>query len=285
MKTMIRCVLIACIAMFATPHAAKASVIKVYLMAGQSNMDGAGLVAGLQPPYSAPQPGVKFWNNKTSDWAALQPGIGANTSAEFGPELSFGYAMHTAFPDDAICLIKYAVGATSLAYDWNPNGSGWCYNNFKATANAAIDRLSAAGYSPEIAGMLWMQGESDAYIGMASVYAENLTNFIGRVRSDFAAPNMPFVIGRINTYTWGTAANNELVREAQMAVPGTVDNASWINTDDLPLSYAGHFNTQGQITLGARFASELIDAPEPRSIVTMLTGLFGFLAFFRCKRA
>jgi hypothetical protein len=284
MNTMVRCALMTgIVAFFALPPVAAASVIKVYLMAGQSNMDGAGLVAGLQPPYSEPQPAIKFWNNATHSWAALQPGIGANTSAEFGPELSFGYAMHNALPDDDIYLIKYAVGATSLAYDWNPNGSGWCYNNFKSVASAALNTLRGSGTSPTIAGMLWMQGESDAYIGMASAYAGNLTNFIGRVRSDFATPDMPFVLGRINSYSWGTPDDNNLVRTAQMSVPAEVGHASWINTDDLPLSYAGHFNTQGQVTLGNRFAGQL--APEPGGLTLLAIGVAGIVVHASRKRS
>ena len=243
------------------PAVAEATV-KVFLLAGQSNMGGAGSVALLESPYDAPQPDVNFWNNTTNSWGALQPGWG-NTSAEFGPELTFGYEINLAFPDDDIYLVKYAPSSTSLYSDWNPNGSGWCYNNFKSEANAALANL--AGSSPMVAGMIWMQGESDAINGTASAsaYEENLTNFIGQVRSDFATPDMPFVVGRINAYAWGTPENNNLVRTAQMTVPGVVGQASWFDTDDLPLSLFGHYNTQGQLTLGDRFADHIVQISEP----------------------
>jgi hypothetical protein len=242
-------------------------------------MEGAGLVSEVPPPYDAPQPAVKFWDTASGTWVPLQPGVG-RTIAEFGPEVSFGYAMHNGLPGEDIYLVKYAVGATSLAYNWNPFGGG-CYNSLKSAANAALADLRADGRSPVIGGMLWMQGESDAHLGSAtaSAYATNLMNLIGKARSDFATPNMPFVLGRINAYTWGTPEDNEAVRTAQMTVPGAVGHAAWIDTDDLPLSYAGHYNTQGQIELGIRFAGQFVQTPEPSSIVILLAGLICVAAY------
>ena len=170
-----------------------AAATKVFLLAGQSNMVGVGVSAELPGPYNAPQSNVKIWSN---GWADLQPG-----STYFGPEVTFGYQIaHVAFPDDDVYLVKYAVGATMLATHWNPNGSGECYNAFKTTVNAAMQNLTNARLSPTIAGMLWMQGESDAANGnpYASGYAANLTNLVKKVRNDFGSPDMPFVVGRIN---------------------------------------------------------------------------------------
>ena len=75
---------------------------------------------------------MKFWNNASGGWVNLQGGFGAN-STYFGPEVSFGSQLHALFPTDSIYLVKYAVGGTDLAVDWNPNGSGACYNAFKSS--------------------------------------------------------------------------------------------------------------------------------------------------------
>ena len=133
---------------------------RVYLLGGQSNMCGQGAyTSDLQAPYNAPQTAVKFWNN--NQWVALQGGFGI-TSSEFGPEVSFGYKIHSLYPKDNIYLVKYAVSSTTLAVDWNATGSGGPqYNAFKSTVQAAMQNLTAAGLSPSLAGMLWMQGESD----------------------------------------------------------------------------------------------------------------------------
>ena len=46
--------------------------------------------------------------------------------------------------------------------------------------------------------MIWHQGESDTG-GGGPLYATNLTAFIKAVRSDLAAPGLPFVVGEIAT--------------------------------------------------------------------------------------
>jgi len=213
-----------------------AAAIKVFLLAGQSNMVGYGVVADLPAPYHAPLPNVKFWDSGSSQWTALRGGFGG-TAAYFGPEVSFGYQIHRMFPKDDVYLVKYAVGGTNLAVDWNPDGSGRYYTAFKSTVSAALQNLSHAHLSPTIAGMIWMQGESDTLDhAYAAAYAANLTNFIIRVRSDLAVPNMPLVVGRIESrsqYPFGTPADNTAVRTAQATVPGRVGHASWINTDDM----------------------------------------------------
>ena len=254
---------------------------KVFLLGGQSNMAGVGGYSTdkpIPPPYDVPQTAVKFWNN---GWVNLQSGFGYQPG-QFGPEVTFGYTLHnTVFPNDSIYLVKYGVSGTNLAVDWNPSGSGPCYNTFKSKVDAALENLRSAGKDPVVSGMIWMQGESDTVTAeKANAYAGNLTSFIAKVRTDFASPDMPFVLGRIlpdddPVYT----ANAAIVRHAQETVPGQVGHASWINTDDLELAYRGHYGTQGQIDLGIRFANAFVQTPEPSAAALTAIGLLGIGAY------
>jgi hypothetical protein len=258
---------VACL-LFAGPAMA---ATEVYILAGQSNMVGWGVTSELSPPYSVPQPAVKFWRD--DHWESLQPCF-AEDVQHFGPEVSFGARLHALSPGDDIYLVKSAIGGTSLAVDWNPDGSGPRYNALKAAVSAAMSQLRSEGRSPVIAGMAWMQGEQDtATAEMASAYAANLTTFITRVRTDLDVPNMPFVLGRIIT-SYGSAETNALVRAAQEAVPSQLGAAAWLNTDDLQIgSYANHYGTQGQIDLGIRFADRMIHAPEPSALALAGSGM------------
>ena len=123
-----------------------------------------------------------------------------------------------------------------------------------------------AGENPAIVGMIWMQGENDSTVpDQAKAYRQNLKNLIAKVRTDFNAPDMKFVVGRISTMSklWATPENLELVRKVQQDVAKIADNTSWIDTDDLKWAYYGHYGTQGQIELGLRFANQFDPAPPP----------------------
>lgn len=259
---------------------------KVFLLAGQSNM--AGHETGLPTAtYNEVQTGVKYWNASSNGWTDLAPGFGCTTN-DIGPEVGFGYALHnTIFPDDDIYLIKYGQDSTSLAGQWNPNGSGSAYNTFKSRVTAAM--ASLAGQSPTIAGMIWMQGESDAAnSSFAAAYKTNLINLITTVRDkskfgDFADPNMPFVIGRITDLSIYGFPGVADVRKAQETVPGQVGSASWINTDNLDMNpnAPGHYSAKGQIDLGMRFAGEFAPVPEPATL-SLLIGTGVMLAVRAC---
>ena len=69
--------------------------LKIILMAGQSNMSSSALSSELEtlaPELLVPQTDVPIWYK--GSWRDLQPGLG-DTTANFGPELTFGRSMAT----------------------------------------------------------------------------------------------------------------------------------------------------------------------------------------------
>jgi hypothetical protein len=307
MKKSILCLMAMC-ALVLTIAPASAAV-KVFLLAGQSNMAGVGGYYGYIAPNTAPwtlppydhsdvpcpsylavQPSVKFWNyndgigilpNDTrphaptvgNGWINLQKGFGS-TSLEFGPELSFGYRLRQLFPNDEIYLVKYAIGGTNLANQWNPYGTADKFNMFEARTRAALANLVAQGKAPEIEGMIWLQGEDDSTVASyAASYALNLKNLIEKVRTDFSAydgSNMKFVLGRITTMGayWAPMSTVSTVRDAQINVTNPassyyVPNTAWFDTDDLQWAFYGHYGTAGQVELGTRFANAFAPSPNP----------------------
>ena len=228
----------------------KPAKVRVYLLGGQSNMNGAGKNSELAPPYNAPQPDVKFWHRGT--WVPLAPGFHGSSAAHFGPEVSFGRAIKDANPGDDIYLIKYAYKGTALYNDWAPGGHQ--HGRFISTAKAALTNLDKAGIDFQVCGMLWMQGESDAEEGKGAEYEANMRKFIADMRARFRTPKMPFAIGRVmNTYgrKTGQAA---LVRAAQQKVAETMDYVEWFDTDSYALPNQGHYHTKGLIEMGKDFA-------------------------------
>jgi len=127
------------------------------------------------------------------------------------------------------------------------------------TAKAAIADLDAAKVRYEIAGMLWLQGESDAAERKAESYEKNLTAFIAHMRTQFKTPEMPFIIARVLGFYGGKTGQARIVRDAQVKVAKEVKNVACFDTDDCPIvdpvKNKGHYNAVGLIEIGKRFAA------------------------------
>ena len=243
---------------------ASAANYDVYLLAGQSNMDGRGKVADLSPEQRRPFANVVIYYRNppiaTDGFKPLAPGysIAPNDkvktlpSPTFGPEIGFAKAMTKALPDRQFALIKGSKGGTSLSRDWKP-GAGPCYRNFIQTVALARRALASDGSTPTLRGVLWLQGESDSK-ATAKEYQQMLTAFIARLRADVHQPNLPFLVGEV-----ADNGKRDAVRQAQRAVAQTVLHVGFVPADGLQTSDRGtHFDAASQLTLGERFAAAML---------------------------
>jgi hypothetical protein len=219
--------------------------LAVFVLAGQSNMQGAGEAAKLPAALKGAQKDVLLFNGKP--WQPLQP------RKRFGPEVTFGKAMAAAL-GRPVGIVKFAVGGSHLVYDWNPKFKE--KNNYYGKTLAMV---KAAGKSRpiEIVGMLWMQGERDSlFAGAAAKYAANLEALVKSARADYGAPQMPFVLGRVNPPP-GRYKSVAKVREAQQEI--SLPKTAWVNCDDLAKRPDNlHYDTKGQMELGRRFAGAML---------------------------
>ena len=257
-------------------------VLDVYILAGQSNMDGGGLVSALPPSLQIAQDDVWLFWSGAWQWQGLAPASYWGASY-FGPEVTFGRNMADADPKQPVGLVKYAISGTDLAQCWYPGASkddgtaGDCYEGFRTTLKAALETLDENEISWRIAGMAWMQGESDATLqAWAEAYEANLTAFIRRVREDVGRPKMPFAMGRIDCSVHCTY--RDTVRAAQDAVASTLDRVSVVETEDLPqILDSLHYDGSGMRTLGERLAASLqgqTEEVETSQPAAELTGTF-----------
>lgn len=239
----------------------QAETVDMYLVAGQSNADGRAEKKNLPVKLQAPQKGIKIFAN--GKWQDLQPGLNHGSNCNwFGPEVTFGLTLKRAYPKRKIVLVKYAVGSTCLGEQWcAPDSSGKNagpkYVLFMKAIKDAIASLPPKT-KVNIRGMIWMQGETDAWFknpARAKAYKKNLTAFVRSVRKNIKQPELPFVIGRI-TKNWRHSA---IVRPAQEKVNKKVPYTAMVNTDDLPLKSDGaHYNAVGQQKLGKRMGSSIV---------------------------
>lgn len=197
--------------------------VKVFILAGQSNMEGQGLIRGEKPgtlesllkdPATAPRfkhlvDAQGKWVVREDVWIWYLGRTGGLTVGytpkedSIGPELQFGHVVGDAV-DAPVLLIKTAWGGKSLAKDFRPPGAGGEVGPFYtammthvkevlANLKTHFPRYDGQGY--EIAGFGWHQGWNDR-INQAhnDEYEKNLAHLIRDVRKELGVPKLPFVI-------------------------------------------------------------------------------------------
>jgi hypothetical protein len=246
--------------------------IQVYVLAGQSNMDGSSPVSGLPPSLRVPQEDVRLYWSEVGELTALMPA--AHRGARYtGPEVTFGRTLADAGRE--VVIVKHAVSGTTLAEYWAPGGrdrtpgEGWLALT-EAMANVGRE-LDDAGEPWRWAGLAWMQGEADAsYEAMASDYADNLTGFVEALREETDTPELPVAIGLIAPDVW---TYGDTVRAAQRQVASSDRHATLVETADLPLlSYdRAHYDGPSMRVLGERFARSFLGEAQPAPASPALT--------------
>ena len=232
-------------------------------------MDGYGQITALPPSLRTAQGDVSIYWSGMPVWRGLQPSSPVS-GVYFGPEVLLGRTLKDAWPDDDVRLIKHSVGGTNLAEYWYPGTSredpamGDGYRVWIETVEAALAELD----DHEIAGMAWMQGESDALSASTAVlYEENLARLIERVRQDVATPDMPFVMGLIHCPEGCPA--QDTVTDAMRAVAAADAHVTTVETSDLRKfpNDAWHYQGTGQRALGTRMARSLLGYTQPQAVV------------------
>jgi hypothetical protein len=233
----------------------KARPVKVFLLGGQSNMEGCGKIKNMPDAYKTQPENAVIWDNGKRIWTAL----GKDSFAEgrdylFGPEIAFSHQLAKAFPDYTIAVIKTAGGGTTLWKHWC--AEGFMYKRFTTNMENALQQLNDSGAAYEICGMLWMQGETDAeIIEKAKEYEVNLPVLISNVRQLTGKRELPFVMGRISSSllkeTPWNFDHTKIVQKAQENVAAKDNNVFIINTDSLTTwDDNTHFDATSQIWLG-----------------------------------
>lgn len=205
----------------------------VFVLAGQSNMQGQGVVSMDHEKYYNGGKGNLVWSidysqskekmkhlrDDEGDWTGpknvrirykqkheVRTGpltigyTGYGGSSHIGPELQFGFVVGEHFKDREVLLIKTAWGGKSLHKDFRPPSSegetGEYYTKMVEEIRAGLEELPPGGY--ELKGFVWMQGWNDMVSEEATAeYAGNLVNLATDLREEFKVGPVPFVVGEL----------------------------------------------------------------------------------------
>ena len=232
--------------------------LKLFLLGGQSNMEGHGQYAGQnesgtlayllandsENKYQYLQEGNGDWVIRDDVWHTYEPGDGGTIvnsgltvgqgvdDTRIGPELGIGHVLGDYLQNDVL-LIKTAWGGAALGpQDDNsfnpPSSDGATGNRFTSMIAKVKEILGDVGrYYPgyddggyELAGFFWHQGWNDHIDdGLLAAYTDNLNNLILDVRSELGIEELPVVVGLTGMQGWiATHPSHTGIWEAQFAI-------------------------------------------------------------------
>ncbi len=272
-----------------------AESVDVYILSGQSNMQGIGKLKNLGETFKKPRENTFFWNGKTFEKLVPEKTKTSARKPEFGPEMGFSYAMEPLNPGRKIYLIKHFASGQPLHYGWNGNkwvndklapnrwnfypgktqndpNMGLHYRNLKRIFSTALKNLKDQKIDYQVKGIVWMQGEQDSKNPIsAKAYAKSLKQLKTILEKDLNSPTLPIVFGQVCPYTPARArfSNRTELRQSQAnahwnsghkdAIPGV-----WmVSTNGMPiLSDTVHYSATGQIMLGQSMGLAMMQMQE-----------------------
>jgi hypothetical protein len=222
----------------------------LFLLVGQSNMAGRGVVADSD---KVPRPRVLMLD-KSGAWVpAIDPMHFDKPAAGVGLGRSFAEAIAAATPGVTIGLIPCAVGGSPIDA-WIP---GYYYQPTQSHPwDDALLRAQLALPAGTLKGILWHQGESDSNRELAPAYATKLHALIARFRAELRAPNISFIVGQLGRFAG--APWNEFKTEVDRAhreLPAKIPRTGFVRAEGLTdKGDKTHFDSESCREFGRRYA-------------------------------
>jgi hypothetical protein len=243
----------------------------LWVLAGQSNMEGVGDLVDVEKP----SPFVHSLQSR-EEWAVAEeplhwPGespriihhklLGAEAVPDplpaHDPTRTRGAGLGLTFAKERyvrtgvpIGLIPAAHGGTSME-QWNPD---LCGQGDASLYGALLKRVERVG--GKVAGVLWYQGESDTSVEGVERYHLRMNALLTALRSDLQQPDLPFYYVQIGRQVSLNADANSWsgIREAQRTWSALQLHTAMVSAIDLALDDSVHVDTHGLKRLGRRLA-------------------------------
>jgi sialate O-acetylesterase len=247
----------------------------LWVLAGQSNMEGLGDLQDVEPPNEL------VHNFDMADrWMVAEEPLHTLPSAadrvhwrlndqkqperyegeklrKYTAERKKGAGMGLPFAVEMVKRTGVPIGLLSCAHggtsmdQWDPalkdKGGDSLYGSM-------LRRFRAAG--GKVTGLLWYQGESDANVKAAAEFPQKFERFVAKVREDFQQPDMPFYYVQIGRHVSNQSVPDwHVVQEAQRQAEAKIPHSGMIAAIDVTLDDQIHVGTADQKRLGHRMAN------------------------------
>jgi hypothetical protein len=230
------------VALACVPEARAQKDLDVYLLIGQSNMSGRGVMIPADT-LTAIQGALLFkdsltWEparNPLNRYSTLEAGSAAN---QVGPGFAFAMELHRRLPAKEFGLVVNARGGSAIASWLKP---GKYYTD-------ALTRARQGAKAGTLKGILWHQGESDK---TDTGYVAKLKGLMDSLRKDLGMPNLPVIAGQIGQFDTSHAGFNARI----LKLPERLTQSAVVKSDSLlDKGDKLHFDRAGQLKLGERYA-------------------------------
>ncbi len=234
---------------------------------------------GASDDYKHTTSGDKFVNVK------LGQGVGLQNPAQypdgaFGAEIGMAELWEQIYPGEALYVIKYAYGGTSIYNEWcSPSAAanegretGVQYAKMADYVRTSIAILEQMNLAPELEAFVWMQGESDSTHYFT--YYNRYDSFVTDVRAEFddyeTEKGLAFIDGGISEHWSGYEKINDVKNDYSQAFNRNyfVDTIAAGLTFDKDNNDYAHFDAEPMITLGNLFGQKFIESLENDEILT-----------------
>jgi len=183
------------------------SGLQLFLLIGQSNMAGRGIVT---PADQQTDPHILMLD-KTNAWVPAKDPVHFDKPTIAGVGLCSAFARCVAAkePGATIGLVPCAFGGTTLD-QWKPGGA--LYSN-------AVARMRVALKSGQLKAILWHQGEGDCAPQKRTTYPTRFAAMIAQLRSDLGVSDVPVIVGQLGTFNASYLPFNAMLPQVTNAVP------------------------------------------------------------------
>lgn len=210
-------------------------------------------------------------NSSNNKFVTTKLGEGYNQN-HFGPEIGIADTLSNHNSDETYFIIKYSWGGSILHNQWlnSKYKRGELYNAAMSFTITSLNYLKSKGYIPKIAGVCWMQGESDAvWRRVANKYYKNTKNLVSFLREDleeFYDNNLLFIdagIKEIDMWKYHKIVNNAKKKLSEENIYNiyfsTQDMSLTTNLEPIESPDLAHYDSLSMLYLGRKFASYIED--------------------------
>ena len=226
----------------------------VYLCIGQSNMAGRGTLIEAD---TAAVEGVWLLNGEGEPVSARHPMNRYSTIRkdisvqQMSPSFRFATEMYR-LNGRKVLLVVNARGGTGVD-SWQKDAP--VREDRPRYFDEAVRRTREALQYGELKGIIWHQGESDEK--NPDGYAERLARMMADLRAELGAGQVPVVVGEIARWLPYTERINSQIHRAVTLIPMSAcvssEGCGMLRDESDP-----HFNREGELLLGERYAEQMI---------------------------